>query len=237
MRNRQKFTRHTIFACFLIAFIPACSGYPTLTPATDAKVTTGLDTAIATSNHIEVKVEFEDWSREPRVMQFVTPLKVSIRNTSKETIVLQYQHLFLQGNGANRYAALPPYAIDGEITQTVGAIADHTSIGFLANEFHISPYHQLYYPDLAVHSGPFEYNRTYYDRYYPIWQKVELPTPAMARRAIPEGVIRPQGIVSGVVFFEPVDVSEDNVEFRFRLVRSADNSAIGSVSIPFKVSD
>lgn len=236
MCNRQKSTRHAILAWLLIAFIPACSGYPTLAPATDAKVTTDLDTAIATNNRIEVKVEFEDWSREPRVRQFVTPLKVSIRNTSTETIVLQYQHLFLQANGEKRYAALPPYAIDGEITKTAGAVAGYTSIGFLANEFHISPYHQLYYPDLAVHSGPLEYDRAYYDRYYPIWQKIELPTPAMARRAIPEGVIRPQGIVSGVVFFEPVDVSEDEIEFRFRLVRDTDGDAIGSISIPFKVS-
>lgn len=177
------------------------------------------------------------WSREPRVRQFVTPLKASIRNTSETTINLQYQQMVLQGAEGKLYAALPPYAIDGEVSKTLGTVADHAPIGFLANEFHISPYHQYYYPGLAVYSGAFEYDRAYYERYYPIWQSVELPTPAMVRRAIPEGTIHPRGIVSGVVFFEPVDSSEEKIDFHFKLVQSTDGSSLGSISIPFNVAE
>lgn len=75
----------------------------------------------------------------------------------------------------------------------------------------------------------------YYGGYYTYWNTISLPTPGMLKRAIPEGVIKDGGRLSGFLYFEEVSPKLKMVNFRTDLVDAQDGSIFGTISIPFVV--
>jgi hypothetical protein len=99
----------------------------------------------------------------------------------------------------------------------------------------VAPLYGPLYPGLPTEAGGFFYDPFYYGRYGDYWRRVELPTPAMVRHALPESVISPGGSVDGYLYFEKVNTEVPRVRFRMDPLNS-DRGAIGTVEIPLVVS-
>jgi hypothetical protein len=76
----------------------------------------------------------------------------------------------------------------------------------------------------------------YYDRYYPVWS-VSLPTEDMLEMAIPEGVLEPQGRISGFLYFPRVNPDAERVVFQAALVSARTGEEFGAVEVPFVVEE
>jgi hypothetical protein len=65
------------------------------------------------------------------------------------------------------------------------------------------------------------------------WEaKIPLPTKYMQEVALPEARVRPQGEISGYVYFEHVPASEQRVRLEVDLVDADSGDSLGTASIP-----
>jgi hypothetical protein len=103
------------------------------------------------------------------------------------------------------------------------------------HNFSIAPHYTPIYPRMAAYAGPFYYDPVYLRHYYEYWSRIPLPTAEMLRCALPPGVIRPNGSVSGFLYFERVDPGTYRVRFRADLIDAGNGKRLGEIRIPFTV--
>lgn len=227
--------------CAASFILCACAAEsPTLVPAPDANIVeidgTGAQTAVA---GITVTAQAEAW-RGADIEDDVTPLRVTIQNDSERPVRLRYSDFALVERSGERYAALPPYDIEGTVSRPAMA-GDYRALNrldFRYNRFWVAPHYRFVYPTLSAYQLHRLYFDPYYYRYYyPYWGRVEqdLPTPDMLRRVIPEGVIQSQGSVSGFLYFEHVDddLAQAELDFHAELVDAETGEMFATVHIPF----
>lgn len=221
-----------------LAVLAGCSSQAELVPAPSDNTLTGSPAVAVTSvDSVEVTAEPGHWSGNPGVLDQLTPIKVSITNHGTQPVRVRYSDFALDGPKGVRYAALPPYSIGGTVERPELA-TDYPPIEepeFESDDFDVAPYLGPMYPTLEPWEGSFYYDPYYYDNYYTYWQQVQLPTGHMLRWALPEGVVKPDGHVSGFLYFQRVSDKEPRVTYRQELVNAKTGNMFGTVSIPFTV--
>jgi hypothetical protein len=125
---------------------------------------------------------------------------------------------------------MPPYKITGSANNRVIVIPHFTYYG----GFYIAPYYAPYFTTVPPWDYPWPFDSYYYDRFYPAWQ-LQLPTRDMRERAIPEGVVDPQGGVSGFLYFPKLARGTVRVTFEARLTDGRSAMQFGTLGIPFNV--
>lgn len=209
----------------------ACTG-PGLRPAPEANETPGRGHGAAASEQgVRVEARVDAWQGTPRELDHrVTPVLVEIENRGDRVLRVRYSEFALIDGSGRRYAALPPFDIEGEVRPVSGYDAD----GWRG--FYVAPHLRARYPLAEVHTGPFTHDPYYYETYYPRLDEADLPTPEMLSRALPEGVLAPGGRASGFVYFERVDEpARGQLDFRFSLVGAQTQRDFGAIEIPFTV--
>lgn len=224
--------------------LAGCAQNPSLAPASDAELVAGTAVAIATAADIAVTAQGDAWRDRVDIDEALTPLRVSIVNNGDRSLLINYADFALVGDYGQRYAALPPYAIDATVTEPVLArtYVPLQRLYITHDGFYIAPHYHRVYPGLT----PFERHRLYYDsryynHYYPYWQRMrtvaryELPTPEMLERALPEGVLEPGGRLEGFLYFEklPAELSNERVRFHADFVDAATGERFAALHIPF----
>lgn len=228
-------------ACAVSVTLVGCAAEgPTLVPAPDANVVeidgTGAQTSV---DGVTVTAQAEVW-RGADIEDAVTPLRVTIQNDSERPVRLRYSDFALVARTGERYAALPPYDIEGTVSRPVVA-GDYRALdrlGFRHNRFWIAPHYRYVYPTLSAYQlHRLYFDPYYYNYYYPYWGRIEqdLPTAEMLRRVIPEGVIQSEGSVSGFLYFEHVDddLAQAELDFHAELVDAESGEMFATVHIPF----
>ena len=202
-----------------------------LVPAPSAVIVPGPgDGATATVAGVRVEARVNAWKWGPATLeQSVTPVLVQIDNNSTRPLLIRYTSLQLIGNAQRRLSAMPPYDINGTLQQSYTVRNPFYGIA----GFDVAPYLWRYYPFLTRFDGAFPYDSYYYDPYITRFRQVQLPTPEMIQRALPEGVLRPGGRLTGFVYFEPVSNDAERVRFKETFLDSRTHTAFGSVAIPF----
>lgn len=224
----------------LAALVAAgCSAPGTQLEPAPAAETVAPETAVDRVNGVRMTAETGTWDGLARVKTEVTPIRVTIENGSDTPIRLRYDDFALVGPQGRRYAALPPYGVEGEVTDPVlvDAYDPVTAPGFAYSGFSVAPYYASVYPTVTPYAGAFGYDPYYHDRYYTVYRDIELPTREMVAEALPEGVISPGGRVSGFLYFERVPPSAPSVRFRADLTGAESNETFGEISIPFVVEE
>lgn len=161
----------------------------------------------------------------------LTPILVRIENQSDRDLRVDYSNFQVVGASGRSYAALPPFSIDETDVATLAQrypYYPHTGFG-------VAPHLARYYSGVLPYGNAYDFNRPYYDRYYPHWRSggyVDLPTDDMLSRAMPEGVVSPGGALSGFVYFENLKEMEP-VDVRVSLVDAKTGENFGVISIPF----
>lgn len=201
--------------------------------------------AKASAQGVTVVADGRAWEGVPDDLDEVVPVRVAIRNFSDKPLRLRYRELALVGPQGSRFVALPPFQIDGTayvdapvtgVDAYGGAgpvpLAGPWEPGFYYNGFYTAPTYSPMWTGITPWAGPFAADPLYYDTYYTQWP-VELPTANMVASALPEGVIEPNGSVSGFVYFQDVPEGVDRVDLRLDLVDANTGEQFGQVSIPF----
>ena len=219
--------------------LAACSGPGTQLDPAPGATTIGTETAVDRVRGVRMTAETGAWEGLASVKTEVTPIRVTIENGSAAPLRLRYNEFALVGSDGRRYAALPPYGVEGEVDtpRLAGTYAPVTAPGFTYSGFRVAPYYGSLYPTLTAYNDPFHYDRVYYDRYYPAYRDIELPTQTMVREVLPEGVIDPGGRVSGFLYFERVDPASARVRFRADLADARTGEQFGEITIPFVVEE
>jgi hypothetical protein len=223
-----------IFAGGLLAAsatLVGCGSQTQLEPTPGAPTTVAEDVAITDVEGVELRVEVDAWPGEYEVVRHVTPVKVTMINRGAEPVRFEYRRFALRAPDGRRYAALPPFAIRGEIT--IDRAIEPLVPTFYHRDFVVAPWYGTYYPRLGVWGSRFAYDWGYYDHYFGYW-RAELPTREMLELALPEGVLDPGGQVTGYLYFELVE-DADRVNLQADIVTAEGTEIIGQAAIPFDV--
>lgn len=216
-----------------------CQTQTRLTPASEAQRVAGLTRAASEERqNVSIVVDAEAWPGDPEIKLHVAPLRVDIQNNSDRPLRVRYSDFALINDSTgDHFAALPPYSIEGSVSERVVARYDSplSHVGFRHSRFRLSPFYDGLYPEIGYWEHPFHYDPFYYDHYFGFWAEIPLPTEEMLRQVLPEGVIEPGGSLSGFLYFEPVPDDVEWVEFRFDLANANDGDRFGVIEIPFLV--
>ncbi len=233
-----------LMSLFLGMLIPAfivCKTEPDvkLKPAPDAQ-TRSVDSVQAiqkTVANVTMSVASDLWPALSDVQERVIPLRVKIENNSEYPLSIRYEEFALVGPEGEHYACLPVYLIEGS-TRDPGAINMQppvTDPKFEYSRFEVLPYYSPAFPGIPEYKGTYEYDPLYNKTYFQYWIKLNLPNREMFVSALPEGVLRPGGGMSGFLFFEQVPAEKPRVTYRADLVNAETGEVFGSVSAPFMV--
>ena len=246
--NEQPVTRTAALAVMVGAMalaLAACGGKQSkLEPVPEAETVGPAETVQAEEQGVVLQATVDAWPGAEGVLDHVTPVRVTIRNQSDQTLRLQYRYFSLMSADAKeRYAALPPFKIEGTVTKPVinedAAPLQPVQPAFRYRGFEVAPFYGTVYPELdATVDYPeyLDYDLDYYDMYYTYW-RMDLPTPEMLARVIPEGIVQPGGEVDGFVYFQKVDPAvSDRVQLHMALV-NAQGQQFGMITQPFAVQD
>lgn len=219
----------SLLAAFILA---GCAA--TLRPAVEARtITNNGDGAVARAEGVEMVVETNDWTAFPSSLEReMTPLRATITNNSGHPLKIEYENFALSGVQGVTYRPLPPIDIKGAVTQQspYPVIAPR----FAYRGFWVAPYFHPYLVGPDPWAYGWAYDPLYYKRYYPRW-RIDLPTHEMIEMAIPEGVIEPEGQISGFLYFPDLDAASkgDRLTFTANLVDARTDQPFGEVGIPF----
>jgi hypothetical protein len=222
----------------VVLLLAGCATQSQLTPAPgDTELPGNSQAAVSSIDGVKVNIYTDAWHGNQQVPGVVTPLRVEIRNGSSHPVRLRYSDFKLVGPDGKTYAALPPYGITGSVDEPhlVDVYPPLAAPGFDYDDFDVAPYYSTIYPDIPVWDGPFYYDPFYYNQYYTYWQSIDLPTHEMLNEALPDGVIKAGGRVSGFLYFQEVSTKLPRVRFEYDLVNATNGNIFGTVTIPLLV--
>lgn len=202
-----------------------------LTPAPNATPIGGPGRgAVATAAGVRVAAHAGAWQWGPNDIETkATPILIELQNDGQTPVQVRYDRITLRDSLGHRFAAMPPYDIDGTLSEAY--TVENPVYGF--NRFSIAPYLSRWYPRLSRYNGAFAYDPAYYTPYATRYRSVNLPTVDMVQRALPEGVLEAGGRASGFVYFEPLDRDARTLTLAVQIVDASSGTVLGTARIPF----
>lgn len=236
-------TRCSSVALFLLMLLGCASQRDRLvpisaTPRADSS-TDAADASRVSTRGVTLTAQVDAWPGEEDLASKVTPVYLVIENHSGIPLRLAYARLSFQADDGQRFAALPPADIRGEVTRPIQQHATarlHPAWRRDGLDAY-TPNDGTFDTGLPTSDGVFFYDPLYYDQYYQARQTVRLPTETMIDRALPEGVIQDGERVEGFVYFERIGDKASRVKLRGELVHAQTGALIVTATIPFLVRD
>jgi len=227
--------RFEVLAAVLLAGgLAGCSPTAYLVPAPGAAAVPHRENAeVGEVANVRVVANGNAWTGYPADLgSAYTPVKVDIHNGSNQPIEVRYRSFKLTAAGVTS-RALPLYKVSGDVTGGYGYGVVPVVPSFAYQGFFIAPgYGPFYDWDFHEWDGPFSLDSGYYSTYYPMWG-ASLPTQGMRAEAIPEGVLAPNGRLSGFLYFQKIGKHAGTVTLTFDLVNAKTGKSIGKVDLPF----
>ena len=222
MRIRHLFTLSALA-------LGACTGAgPELVPAPGVTALPApSNSAMAEASGVRLEIKTDAWRGTPTDLgDNFTPVLVTVTNDGDKPLRIRYADYMLHGPTNEMYHALPPFKITDTVTEPITDVSSYR--GFL-----IAPYLSPYYPRMRVFSNAFLFDELYFNRYYPSFVEIQLPTSDMIQKALPEGVLEPGGRVSGFLYFQDPEDEVGRVRLTHDLV-TPDGQEFGRLEIPLE---
>jgi hypothetical protein len=220
-----------------IALLGGCA--TALRPAAIAERAPGGG-ATASLAGVQIVTADADFPGMANIASAVTPVRVSITNNGSSTLLIRHSDFAFVAADGTSYPALPLHAIDTSVATSVPGIYDPLrSRLFLRNGARVSPRSDRVYPVPSRSGGGFppDDGRYGWDGYDPEFggaaAEIRLPTPAMYRNALPEGVLDPGRSIEGWVYFKRVAPRRGELMFRQKL-GAVTGAELGTLSIPYR---
>ena len=189
------------------------------------------EAAVDESAGVRVSAEGNDWNAAPADLPGrLTPVKVRIVNHSGVPIEILYQQFRFKGTHGRVYQPIPLVPIDHQHPDDAHPIHPIYS----ASNFYVGPGLHDVYPSLPAWSTPLPRDDAFYERQYQRWEK-DLPTRAMQRMGLPEGVLADGGEISGFLYFENVTRNESRLTFKADIDDVRQGDEVAEIDIPFRV--
>lgn len=227
--------------CFIFT---ACAS-ATLSPAPEARTMPGAASVVmAEVAGVRIAAQADAWQGSQSVLGQVQPIRITIDNHSSEHIRVRYGDFVLVTASGRRYPALPPFRIEGELMSPFLAVGftPIASPRFSHRRFYVAPYFGSMYPGIPVYPRSYLlYDPGYYAFWYSDFARSVRPTIEVLSLAVPEGVIEPDGQLSGFLYFRPVDPDARSLTFRATVVAVHDGASttggrvLGEAVLPFTV--
>lgn len=211
-----------------------CSRGPRLEPAKSADES-ALGTAQTSAARVSVRANAGSWTGDAEVKEFVTPVHLAIANGGDAPLRVRYSNIRLVSGDGEPFRALPPFDVQGTVEKRVQLVPRFSHRGAA-----LAPYLGFVYDEDEVElEPPSAYmDMQYYDHLYDHWRaEIPLPTQYMQEVALPEALVRPQGELSGYVYFERVHPSTERVTLQVDLIDANTNGPLGTATIPFVMKD
>ena len=208
-------------------------GQGRLLPAASAHTVPGAPKAAAAEvQGIRISADADDWDASPTDLSSrLTPVKVRIVNHSGLSARIEYQQFTLVGGHGHVYRAIPIVPLDHQTpVNGSGTIAPI----YAASNFFVAPQYRDVYPTLTAWPHPIAHHDASSDDLYQRWGR-DLPTRAMRRMGLPEGILADGGEISGFIYFENATKREDRLIFHADIGDEREGSQLAEISIPFRV--
>ncbi|HSL16894.1 MAG TPA: hypothetical protein VLB51_03220 [Methylomirabilota bacterium] len=232
MRRTTQLMAFFVLAAALVAL--GCQPRTELEPIVedDMELEVSDDVAEDTLAGFSLTVDGDAWQGDVAIEDEVTPLKVEITNASTEPLAVEYANFMLVG-AVEEYEAMPVFPYDMAAGEPVLKPGFEAPAGqeLEAVNFQVAPYYAALYPGLEV-APALLLDRDYYGHFLTVWEGTGLPTEEMQRLALPEGILLPDGTVTGFLYFERVAELEDKVNLLVQLENAETNELEGTFRIP-----
>jgi hypothetical protein len=214
------------------------AGTARLVPATSDTTLNGQAGVVKVIDNVRLEI-VPTWTGAEEVTTYSTPIMVTIENNSGKPLMIRYEYFELASEGGAMFVALPVFEVEagtvpGAQAQVAQDVEPVTDPAFQQSGFAVAPYLASAYPDLPVYDGVFAHNNEYYSSHGTTISQRDLPA-EMYRRALPEGVLRNGGRLSGYIFLERVGTGAEAAFLRISLVNARDGNAFSIAAIPFRV--
>ena len=223
---------------FLYCLLMGCVTVAMLSPANTARLLDNKNIALDELSGIRLLVISGTWNATPDIRTKVTPVRIRIENNSGKDVRFRVSDFHLVDSLGENYAALPLYAIEGTIQEPV-LIMGYAPIpapSFYYQGFFIAPYYSPIYSGIPPFDGPFFYDFPYYQQTYTYWKLVQLPTPEIYARALPDGILKDGGTLEGYLYFAKVSpIKTRHVNLIGSFYDKKGETSIGPLTIPLKV--
>ena len=187
---------------------------------------------------VEVTLGTDMWDGEDVVPENVTPIQVTIDNANEKPIVINYNKFALVNTDGEKYYPMPLYAVDLEMKQL---IMDKDFEMFPKpiyeyDNYFLYPIYDPVYTGVEFTQYAYEIDPEIQAKFID-WDTMDadLPTQEMRTKALPEGVLDIDGIVSGFLYFEQVDPNDDKVTFMFDIVDAETGEKIDTALLQYYV--
>jgi hypothetical protein len=233
MVEGAKMSSRILIALSALTIVGGCSRtIARLQPAPGAMVVSGPGQgAAATAAGVRVTAHAQAWKWGPSDLDTkVTPLLIELENNGQMPALVRYNHFWLTDAQGHRFNAMPPYDVDGTVTER--EVIENPYYGF--SNFTLAPYLSRWYPRFALYRGAFAYDPVYYRPYLTTYRSIQLPTADMVQRALPEGVLAPGGRAAGFIYFQRLDRDIGTVTLNVEVVDANEGSTLGVARIPFE---
>jgi len=261
---RVSVVRRTLMGLLLGSLgIAGCATTPVLKPAPGDTLAAGKpNTVQADVAGVVVLIDGNAWNGDPSNLgELFTPVMVTIQNNSGKSVRVSYPDFNLSSSNGFTSAAIPPMKAKGQISRADptpsavpvqlavyepeqtgrGALSGRIQLaafeherGFHHDRFLVAPHFSSFYPGWEAWPYAYPYDPFYYDSLYASWPE-KLPTQDMLSKALPEGVVQNNGMVSGFVYFKGVGSQETSVTFVMNIADASNGESIGQVKVPFAV--
>ncbi len=198
------------------------------------------NTAAAQVADVRAEVTSNVWPGAEAVTQQLTPLYIRIENHGDIPLLIQFRSFALIGPHQEYFAALPPLAASvdiGEFTGDGHEFAADDNWLFNHHGFFISPFYSGSYPALPVWSHGVLHDNKFRAAPHRTASHSPISAAELAARVLPEGVVEPQGSISGFLLFEYVAPDLAQVAFQGELIDATSGDAFGLLQIPFARKD
>ena len=198
-------------------------------PASDVERSAGDPSAgVASRGGVTLVADAEPWKGDPATLsQVMTPIHVRLLNHSDRDLAVRYQTFVLHSDTGRELRPMPP--IRGGASKDARALRAPKPD---AHGFHFAPYYRdALGEQVRYWTGGFAFDPYFYEG-HAAWRP-RLPTDAMVRRALPEGVLEPGGWVSGFLYFARVDPEARRLTLHVDLDLPQGEERIATIEIAF----
>lgn len=187
----------------------------------------GQGAAHASKGGVRVYADASGWMGKGIELARVTPVQIRIENDGRWPLRVRYAAAALVSAAGKTFRAIPPFDVRGANTALVPRF-DHKNVA-------VAPYLASVYEGLEAEPSPMLFD--YHDDVYDHWRKNLRAPPSrfMQEIAIPEGWVRPDGELSGFLYFEQVPDRMQEVTLSFDLVNADTGQRIETLCIPVLV--
>lgn len=187
---------------------------------------------------VEVRVGTDMWDGEEMVAKNVIPLKVTVDNANEDPIIVSYKEFDLENNDGREYSVMPLYKYDVDLDRLVLDKDFHVipEPYYEQTNFYVYPFYEPAYSGIETTDFDYVLDPEIQQKYF-LWNAMdkELPTQNMRMKALTEGVLDKDGIVSGYLYFEDVLPTDEKVTFNFDIVNANTGEKEATIKIPYYV--